>query len=120
MTNQYKVIGNSVIEGQQVSNSDTQCYGIIDSVSIDDKLIEVNKFVEMSTLGTSPLNYAIMGYYILTSEIFDFYCVSGEIQSIYGYEFEGKRFDIGEKYEFIETTIEFDLKLPELRDQLLE
>lgn len=43
-----------------------------------------------------------------------------ESQSVYAYEFDGRRFDVGEKFGFIETTVEFALKLPELRDQLLE
>ena len=43
-----------------------------------------------------------------------------EVQSVFAYEFDGRRFDVGEKFGFIETTIEFALKRPELRDQLLE
>ena len=43
-----------------------------------------------------------------------------EVQSVYAYEFDGRRFDVGEKFGFIETTIEFALKRPELRNQLLE
>ncbi|EIM05008.1 UTP-glucose-1-phosphate uridylyltransferase [Planococcus antarcticus DSM 14505] len=84
-----------------------------------------------------PWEQALMGRYILTPEIFDYLgehqlSAGGEIQltdaiqklnevqSVYAYEFEGQRFDVGEKFGFIETTIEFALKRPELRDQLLE
>ncbi len=134
---QYEKIGNSVIGVKQVSDEDTQRYGIIDPVSRDGKLMEVNKFVEKPAPGTAPSNYAIMGRYILTPEIFDIlgeHTVGAggeiqltdaiqklnEIQGVYGYEFDGRRFDVGEKFGFIETTIEFALKRPELRDQLLE
>src|SRR5690606_18385999 len=134
---QHEETGKSVIGVQQVADSDTDRYGIIDPVSVNGKLIEVNKFVEKPAAGTAPSNYAIMGRYILTPEIFEYleeheYGAGGEIQltdaiqklnevqSVYAYEFEGQRFDVGEKFGFIETTIEFALKRPELRDQLLE
>lgn len=134
---QHEQVGKSVIGVKQVSDEDTQRYGIIDPVSVDGKLIEVNKFVEKPAAGTAPSNYAIMGRYVLTPEIFDFLGehqlgAGGEIQltdaiqklneseSVYAYEFDGRRFDVGEKFGFIETTIEFALKRPELREQLLE
>lgn len=134
---QHEQVGKSVIGVKQVSDEDTQRYGIIDPVSVDGKLIEVNKFVEKPAAGTAPSNYAIMGRYVLTPEIFDFLGehqlgAGGEIQltdaiqklnesqSVYAYEFDGRRFDVGEKFGFIETTIEFALQRPELREQLLE
>lgn len=134
---QHEQLGKSVIGVKQVSDEGTLRYGIIDPVSIDGKLIEVNKFVEKPAVGTAPSNYAIMGRYVLTPEIFDFLGehhlgAGGEIQltdaiqklnesqSVYAYEFDGRRFDVGEKFGFIETTIEFALKRPELRGQLLE
>ncbi len=134
--NQHEVTGKSVIGVQQVAETDTDRYGIIDPVSVDGKLIKVNKFVEKPEAGTAPSNYAIMGRYILTPKIFDYLGEHelgaggeiqltdaiqklNEVQSVYAYEFEGQRFDVGEKFGFIETTIEFALKRPELRDQLL-
>lgn len=137
LMNQYEQTGNSIIGVQQVAAKDTHRYGIIDPVSVEGKLINVNRFVEKPEAGTAPSNYAIMGRYILTPEIFGFlgehHLGAGgeiqltdaiqklnEIQSVYAYEFEGRRFDVGEKFGFIETTIEFALKRPELREQLLE
>jgi UTP--glucose-1-phosphate uridylyltransferase len=134
---QFELTNSSVIGVQKVNYNETHRYGIIDPISVDKKLIEVNNFVEKPELGTAPSNYAIMGRYILTPEIFDYLGehqlgAGGEIQltdaiqrlneeqSVYAYDFEGKRFDVGEKYGFIETTIEFALKRPELRNQLLE
>jgi UTP--glucose-1-phosphate uridylyltransferase len=137
LMHQYEQTGNSVIGVQQVAPKDTHRYGIIDPISVDGKLMGVNRFVEKPAAGTAPSNYAIMGRYILTPEIFDFlgehHLGAGgeiqltdaiqklnEIQSVCAYEFEGRRFDVGEKFGFIETTIEFALKRPELREQLLE
>lgn len=137
LINHYEKTSKSIIGVKQVSDEDTERYGIIDPVSIDGKLIKVNKFVEKPAAGTAPSNYAIMGRYVLTPEIFDFLGehqlgAGGEIQltdaiqklneseSVYAYEFDGRRFDVGEKFGFIETTIEFALKRPELKAQLLE
>ena len=136
LMNQYELTQNSIIGVQQVPEDQTHRYGIIDPISVDRQLIAVNKFIEKPAAGTAPSNYAIMGRYILTPEIFQFLekhelGAGGEIQltdaiqqlneqqPVYAYEFEGKRFDVGEKYGFIETTIEFALQRPELRDQLL-
>ncbi len=137
LMNQYEQTGNSVSGVQQVEAQDTNRYGIIDPVSVDGKLIAVNRFVEKPAVGTAPSNYAIMGRYILTPEIFEFLGEHhqgaggeiqltdaiqklNEVQPVYAYEFEGRRFDVGEKFGFIETTIEFALKRPEIREQLLK
>ena len=134
---QNEITGTSIIGVQQVPENETDRYGIIAPLKTDDKLMEVENFVEKPEAGTAPSNYAIMGRYILTPEIFDFlgehqFGAGGEIQltdaiqklnkvqKVYAYEFEGQRFDVGEKYGFIETTIEFALKRPELKDRLLE
>lgn len=134
---QFDGTGHSIIGVQQVPEDETHRYGIIDPVSIDGKLIEVDRFVEKPEAGTAPSNYAIMGRYILTPEIFGFLGeqtpgAGGEIQltdaiqklngvqPVHAYEFDGRRYDVGEKYGFIETTIEFALQRPELRDKLLK
>jgi UTP--glucose-1-phosphate uridylyltransferase len=137
LMNQYDKTGNSVIGVQKVEESETERYGIIDPLELNGKLMRVNKFVEKPAAGTAPSNYAIMGRYILTPEIFGFLEEHqlgaggeiqltdaiqklNEIQSVYAYEFEGRRFDVGEKFGYIETTIEFALKRPEMRDRLLQ
>jgi len=134
---QYDKTGKSVIGVKKVLDEETNRYGIIDPLESDGKLIKVNRFVEKPEAGTAPSNYAIMGRYILTPEIFDFLGEHqlgaggeiqltdaiqklNEIQSVYAYEFDGRRFDVGEKFGFIETTIEFALKRPELREPLLK
>ncbi|WP_185959969.1 UTP--glucose-1-phosphate uridylyltransferase GalU [Planococcus soli] len=137
LMNQYDKTGNSIIGVQQVPAEETYRYGIIDPLSVDGQLMKVRNFVEKPVLGTAPSNYAIMGRYILTPDIFKFlgehqFGAGGEIQltdaiqklnkvqNVYAFEFKGRRYDVGEKYGFIETTIDFALKRPELKEPLLK
>ena len=68
----YEETGNSVIGVQEVPESDTHRYGIIDPLSKEGRRYEVKKFVEKPKQGTAPSNLAIMGRYVLTPEIFDY------------------------------------------------
>ena len=133
---QFNVTGSSVIGVQTVSNEETHRYGIIDPISSKGRCYEVSNFVEKPAQGTAPSNLAIMGRYILTPEIFEFLetqetGAGGEIQltdaiqklnesqKVYAYDFEGTRYDVGEKLGFITTTIEFALQNDEIRGKLL-
>ncbi|TWT27714.1 UTP--glucose-1-phosphate uridylyltransferase GalU [Planomicrobium sp. CPCC 101110] len=134
---QYDATQTSVIGVQQVPDEDTNRYGIIDPRKSLDRLYQVNEFVEKPALGTAPSNLAIMGRYILTPEIFDLLekqevGAGGEIQltdaiqklnelqNVFAYDFEGKRYDVGEKFGFVKTTIEFALEHPELKEDLIQ
>lgn len=127
LMDQYDITQRSVIGVQQVSEADTHRYGIIDPKSANDRLYQVNKFVEKPKQGTAPSNLAIMGRYILTPEIFellekqetgaggeiqltDAIQKLNELQNVFAYDFEGKRYDVGEMLGFIRTTIEFALQ----------
>jgi len=137
LINQYDENGASVIGVQQVPDHETNRYGIIAPLEKDGRLYKVDNFVEKPELGTAPSNLAIMGRYVLTPEIFCFLekqeaGAGGEIQltdaiqqlnqiqRVFAYDFEGKRFDVGEKIGFVKTTIEFALQHEELRKELLE
>ncbi|CAG7914657.1 UTP--glucose-1-phosphate uridylyltransferase [Mammaliicoccus sciuri] len=132
---QYEATGKSVIGVQTVPESETHRYGIIDPNSQDDRLYEVNRFVEKPEQGTAPSNLAIMGRYVLSPQIFDYLenqteGSGGEIQltdaierlnkddKVYAYDFEGQRYDVGEKIGFVKTTIEYALKDQEMRDEI--
>ncbi|MCD8807853.1 UTP--glucose-1-phosphate uridylyltransferase GalU [Mammaliicoccus sciuri] len=132
---QYETTGKSVIGVQTVPGSETHRYGIIDPNSQDDRLYEVNRFVEKPEQGTAPSNLAIMGRYVLSPQIFDYLenqteGSGGEIQltdaierlnkddKVYAYDFEGQRYDVGEKIGFVKTTIEYALKDEEMRDEV--
>ncbi|MFJ5768859.1 UTP--glucose-1-phosphate uridylyltransferase GalU [Psychrobacillus sp. NPDC093180] len=133
---QYDETGSSVIGVQTVADENTHRYGIIDPSSKEGRRYQVSHFVEKPAQGTAPSNLAIMGRYILTPEIFKFLKkqetgAGGEIQltdaiqhlnqeqNVYAYDFEGKRYDVGEKLGFIQTTIEMALGKEELRTDLL-
>ncbi|OXS79082.1 UTP--glucose-1-phosphate uridylyltransferase GalU [Domibacillus enclensis] len=136
MINQYEAIESSVIGVMEVPPSETHRYGIIDPSEQEGRRYKVRKFVEKPKQGTAPSNMAIIGRYIFTPEIFQYLSemeigAGGEIQltdaieklntiqSVYGYEIDGNRYDVGEKQGFVETTIEFALQRPDLREGLL-
>lgn len=135
LINQYKKTGSSVVGVQTVPEDETNRYGIVDPLRQEGRLYEVKQFVEKPQLGTAPSNLAIMGRYVLTPEIFkhlekqkvgaggeiqltDAIQMLNEEQKVYAYNFEGKRYDVGEKLGFIKTTIEFALQNEEIKDKL--
>ncbi|TDK62177.1 UTP--glucose-1-phosphate uridylyltransferase GalU [Bacillus salipaludis] len=137
LINEYEDTHSSVIGVQQVPDNETNRYGIIDPSSQMGRRYQVSNFVEKPKQGTAPSNLAIMGRYILTPEIFMFLDnqetgAGGEIQltdaiqqlnniqRVFAYDFEGKRYDVGEKIGFVKTTIEFALQHEELREEVLE
>ena len=132
---QYDKTYSSVIGVQKVPDEDVHRYGVIDPVNTDNRLMQVTKFVEKPLLEEAPSNYAIIGRYILTPEIFNFLDQKkigkgGEIQltdaiealngiqRVFAYEFEGRRYDVGEQLGFIETTIDFALAREDLSEQV--
>ncbi|HDK4129344.1 TPA: UTP--glucose-1-phosphate uridylyltransferase GalU [Staphylococcus aureus] len=131
----YEETGHSVIGVQEVPEADTHRYGIIDPLTKNGRQYEVKKFVEKPAQGTEPSNLAIMGRYVLTPEIFDYLKTQkegagNEIQltdaiermnndnQVYAYDFEGERYDVGEKLGFVKTTIEYALKDDSMREEL--
>lgn len=133
---QYEMVGRSIVGVQTVPENQTDRYGIVDPLSSDGRLCAVNRFVEKPILGEAPSNLAIMGRYIFNPEIFNYLeehniGAGGEIQltdaiqqlneveGVYAYDFEGARYDVGEKLGFILTTIDFALKDQDLRKPIL-
>ncbi|MED4299089.1 UTP--glucose-1-phosphate uridylyltransferase GalU [Geobacillus stearothermophilus] len=137
LIDQYEQTFSSVIGVKRVPDEETHRYGIIDPLEQNGRRYQVRQFVEKPAPGTAPSNLAIMGRYILTPEIFlflekqevgaggeiqltDAIQKLNEIQRVFAYEFEGKRYDVGEKLGFIKTTIEFALQHEELREDLIQ
>ncbi|KGM46078.1 UTP--glucose-1-phosphate uridylyltransferase, partial [Neobacillus niacini] len=121
LIHQYEETFSSVIGVQTVPDNETHRYGIIDPLSQDCRRYQVNNFVEKPKQGTAPSNLAIMGRYVLTPEIFMFLDRQekgaggevqltdaiqklNEIQRVFAYDFEGTRYDVGEKFGFVKTT----------------
>ncbi|MGP4105998.1 UTP--glucose-1-phosphate uridylyltransferase GalU [Virgibacillus sp. L01] len=132
---QYEETQSSVVGVQQVPDDQTHRYGIVDPNTIEGRRYQVNNFVEKPSQGTAPSNLAIMGRYIFNPEIFGFLDKQeigaggeiqltdaiqklNELQKVYAYDFEGKRYDVGEKLGFIRTNLEFALQNPEFGEEV--
>jgi UTP--glucose-1-phosphate uridylyltransferase len=139
MIDQFNETQSSIIATQQVEGPAISSYGVIDAIPVrgNDRLYEVRNMVEKPKLAEAPSNLAIIGRYILTPAIFDVLGetplgAGGELQltdamrlllkqeKIYGYRYEGRRHDAGDKLGFLKATVEFALKRPELSRQFRE
>lgn len=137
MMNQYERYGASIVGVQEVPLQDTSKYGIVDGEKFADRLYRAKNMVEKPRSEDAPETHlAIMGRYILNPEIFDILSVlepgkGGEIQltdgikelgryqEILAYEFEGRRYDVGDKLGFVEATIDYALRRGELSEDLM-
>lgn len=137
LINHFEETQSSIVGVQQVPDSETHRYGIVDPSTIEGRRYRVNNFVEKPAQGTAPSNLAIMGRYVFTPEIFSFLDkqqigaggeiqltdaiqMLNEIQDVYAYDFEGTRYDVGEKLGFVKTTVDLALENEEIRDELLK
>ncbi|WP_227394780.1 UTP--glucose-1-phosphate uridylyltransferase GalU [Jeotgalibacillus aurantiacus] len=133
----YARYNASIVGVQKVKEQEVSRYGIVDGRPVNDRLFYIEELVEKPEIHLAPSNLAILGRYILTPGIMDLLSeqkpgAGNEIQltdaiaalnkseAVYAYEFEGTRYDVGEKMGFIQTTIDFALKNEELHDGLLE
>ena len=133
----YNECKTSILGVQEVAKEDTDKYGILDCKHIEDRVYKVKDMVEKPNLDEAPSNIAILGRYIITPAIFEILenqkpGKGGEIQltdalktlgqqeAIYAYNFEGRRYDVGDKLGFLEATIDFALKRDNLKDGLME
>lgn len=123
----------TVVGVQGVAHEDTDKYGIIVKEDVGDDVYRVTDMVEKPPVDEAPSNLAVLGRYVITPDIFDILehtgkGAGGEIQltdalkeqakndEVYAVDFEGKRYDIGSKEGFLEATVEYALRRPELRD----
>jgi UTP--glucose-1-phosphate uridylyltransferase len=132
----------SIIATQEVNGPAISSYGVLDAQKIEGKFngraFDVRSMVEKPKQEEAPSNLAIIGRYILTPTIFETLertplGAGGELQltdglrgllgageKIYGYTFEGKRHDAGDKLGFLKATVEFALKRPDLGPEFAE
>lgn len=133
----FKKYEFSVIAVERVPEDHIETYGVIkDGAPVEKNVYPVLDLVEKPKRSEAPSNLGILGRYVLTPEIFD--CIKetnpgygGEIQltdalkilrknqTIYGYEFYGKRYDLGNKMDWLKTTVEVALMREEFREELL-
>ena len=133
----YSEYKTTILGVQTVPESETNKYGIVDGIHIEDRVYKVKDLVEKPSVDEAPSNVAILGRYIITPQIFEILEKTepgkgGEIQltdalktlisqeAMYAYNFEGRRYDVGDKLGFLQATIEFALKKDELRDRFLD
>ncbi len=130
------VLATQIIEGEAISS-----YGVLKTKAadgrFDGRLFEITDMVEKPKLKDAPSNLAVIGRYVLTPTIFETLSAiepgaGGELQltdglkmllqkeKVYGYVFEGKRHDTGDKLGFLKATVEFALKRPDLGGPLRE
>lgn len=127
----YNKYQDPVIALTRVPHSEVSKYGIIEGTQINDRLVEINQFVEKPKPEDTKSNLAVIGKYIITPAIFDKLeqikdSVTGELgldnafieilktNPLYGYEIEGKRYDCGDKLGYIQAVIDFGLQHPEI------
>lgn len=132
----YEFYGASVVALMEVPKDQISNYGVVDAEPVPhngtkDRLFRIRNLVEKPKAEDAPSNLAIIGRYILTPEIFTSLEETpagaiGEIQltdglrhllrsrPIYGFRFDGKRYDAGDKLGFLKATVEFALKRGDL------
>jgi UTP--glucose-1-phosphate uridylyltransferase len=134
-----KFRGGSIIGVQEVPETAVSKYGIIaPGKRLDDRTVVMNDFVEKPEVEEAPSKYACLGRYILEPQIFHYLenakpGQGGEIQltdsilemikagdKVLAYDFEGKRYDIGNKFGLLKANIEFGLRHSEIKDELKE
>jgi UTP--glucose-1-phosphate uridylyltransferase len=133
---------STVIATQEVNGPAISAYGVLDAQRVEGKfngrLYGVKNLVEKPKLEDAPSNLAIIGRYILTPKVFETLertplGAGGELQltdgvrgllnageNVYGYTFEGKRHDAGDKLGFLKATVEFALKRPDMSKEFAD
>lgn len=129
--------GAPVIGVMEVPKSDTSKYGIVRGSFINEKTIKMTGMIEKPSPKDAPTNLATPGRYILTPDIFsilekiprgagneyqltDAINVLCQNRDVFAYQFEGERYDTGNISGYLDATIDFALKDPEIRDTFIE
>jgi UTP--glucose-1-phosphate uridylyltransferase len=133
----YEKENASVVGVMEVPSEDVSKYGIVGGKMLNPKLMQVNELVEKPSPSSAPSRWAIPGRYVLSPTIFD--CLKetkpgkgGEIQltdglqllarreKLFAYQFDGVRYDTGDRLGFIDATLAFALRRPDLKDGVRE
>ena len=137
MVEAYENTGGNIVAAMEVPSARTSSYGVLDIEEDMGALVRVRGMVEKPAPQDAPSNLAVIGRYILTPEVLRNLDngkpgAGGEIQltdaiaaevnksGVYGYRFEGERYDCGSKAGYLQATVAFGLAREELRDEFLE
>lgn len=132
----YEDYPGTILGVQEVPQAKVSSYGIVKSVPVKPNLWQAIDLVEKPPIHEAPSRLAVLGRYIIEPEVFSILENTppgrgGEIQltdalqrlsekPVYAYNFSGRRYDVGDKQGYLEATVEFALKRPDLRDNFLQ
>ena len=130
----YEKYGKSVIALEEVPDEKVERYGIIGGEEIEPNIYKIDKLIEKPPLRVAPSNLAIMGRYVLTPDIFDHIenvepGYGGEIQltdalskldEIYGQVFTGESFDIGNRIDWLKSSLKIALYDENAKEEILD
>lgn len=137
LINTYDATKASALAVMEIPHEDTDKYGVIaPNEEVSEGLYDVSHFVEKPKPADAPSNLAIIGRYLLKPEIFEILenqepGIGGEIQlmdaidtlnktqRVFAHEFKGIRYDVGNKMGMLEANIQYGLKHPEIKDDLV-
>ena len=147
MVKVFERYGDPVIALEEVAKKEVSSYGVVAATSVDNKIYEIKNIVEKPAVKDAPSNLAIVGKYIITKNVFDelrklrstreqrerssrrMTAARGEIhlsdalknvlrrQAVYGYRFDGRRYDCGSKIGFLKAIVDFGLKHEETKKE---
>ena len=133
----YDVKGGSVLGCQTVPLEKVSAYGIVVSeATADERIFKVNDMVEKPSIDEAPSRLAVLGRYVITPEIFeilentapgrggeiqltDALKVLAQHQDMYAYDFIGKRYDVVDKFGYLQATVEYALRRDDLKDKFV-
>lgn len=136
LMNRYDETHASTLAVMKVPHDEVNKYGVIDPASqAAPGLYDVSRFVEKPKVEEAPSDLAIIGRYLLTPEIFEMLETQkpgagnevqltdaidrlNKVQRVFAHEFKGHRYDVGYKFGYLKTSIQFGLKHPEVKDEL--
>ena len=133
----FQKYGRSTIAVEEVPRQKTSSYGIIKGQPLDDSLYVLEDIIEKPAPENAPSNIGAIGRYVFTPEILD--CIKktpagvgneiqltdgirllNEEQKVYAYKFTGKRYDTGDKVEYVKAIIDFALNNEDMKEQIKE
>lgn len=138
MVEAYADTGGCMVAAMEVPESKASAYGLLDVSEDMGSLLKINGMVEKPEPKDAPSNLAVIGRYILTPDVLRNVstlkkgagdeiqltdAIAMEIENgsdVYGYRFDGQRYDCGSKSGFLQATIAFALERPDLRDDLMD
>lgn len=132
----YKDCHGSILGVQEVAKDKVSSYGIVNPKAVKHNIWQAIDLIEKPLAEEAPSQLAVLGRYILEPEIFEFLektepgrgneiqltdaiCHLAVDHKVYAYNFKGRRYDIGDKQGYLEATVEYALKRPDLRDKFL-